>query len=204
MRLVRPALVLALAASTATGLVAFAADAPKSTTKSKTLYMAQEGCGSTAEAGRLEEKPQADGATGCGTIGGVPLNEVAGLPGDDYTSTAKLAPFKLDATKKVTGQVAAGSWFGAGGVGTVTFDVHLAGITKAGGGVDFGTTTVSAQVAGAAGVVYVPFTLNVPATAGGVVMKAFTITVAQRGANIGMSAKQLSGDSYVVIPAKAK
>ncbi len=206
MRLVRPVLCLALVATGGTALVASAADAPKSSTTSKTLFMAQEGCGSTAEAGRLVEKAGADGATGCGVVGGLPLEEalyqLEGSTPDDYTSTSTLKPFKVDGTKKVTGQVAAGSWFGAGGVGTVTFDVHLAGVTSTGTGADFGTTTVSANVAGPDAIVYVPFTLSVPASASGKAFKAFTLSVVQRGMNVGMSAKQLDGDSYVVIPAK--
>ncbi len=206
MRLARPALCLALAVTAGSGVVAFAADAPKSSTTSKTLFMSQEGCGSTAEAGRLEEKATADGATGCGVVAGLPIEEafyqLEGSTPDDYTSTAKLTPFKVDGSKKVTGQIAAGSWFGAGGVGTVTFDIQLAGITSKGAGVDFGTTTVSGNVAGPDAAVFVPFTLSVPASATGVTLKAFTLSVVQRGMNVGMSSKQLDGDSYVVIPAK--
>jgi hypothetical protein len=208
MRLVRTATCLALAGSALSASVALATEAPKTTTTSKTLYLAMEGCGTTAEAGRLEVKPQADGATGCGTVGGLPVDEafyqVAGATPEDYTSTKSLVPFKIDATKKVTGQLAAGSWTGAGGAGTVTFDVHLAGVTSKGTGVDFGDTTVSTTVTGTDAVAYVPFELAVPASAVGATLKAFTISVVQRGANIGYSAKQLSGDSYVVIPAKKK
>lgn len=205
MRLVRPVLCLALASTVASAGLALAADAPKTSSSSKTLYLAQEGCGSAAEAGRLEIKPQADGATGCGTIGGLPADEVINQLGastpDDYTSTKTLVPFKIDASKPVTGQLAAGSWTGAPGAGSVTFDVHLAGVTSKGTGVDFGMTTVSAT-AGTGTTVFVPFTFAVPASAANKIVKAFTISVVQRGMNLGFSAKQLSGDSYVVIPAK--
>ena len=213
MRAVRPIVALALAGLAASGSLAFAADAPKTTATSRTLFMAQEGCGTTAEAGRLEIKAQADGADGCGTVGGLPLNEVFaqdeadfGSIADDYTSTAKLVPFMIDGTKKVTGQVAAQSWVGAGagGLGTVTWDVHMAGTTAAGKVVDFGTTTVSAPAAPGTDEVVAPFTLSIPASAVGQTFKQFVVSVGQRGQNLGMSAKKLSGESYVVLPVKPK
>jgi len=174
--------------------------------------MAQEGCGTTAEAGRLEAKPQADGADGCGTIGGLPVNEVLaqdeedfGPLGDDYTSTKKLAPFMIDGTKKIAGQVAAGSWVGNGvGLGTVTWDVHLTGTTTAGKLIDFGATTVNATATPGADVVTAPFTFSVPASAVGQTFKTLVVNVSQHGMNIGMSAKKLSGDSYLVLPVKPK
>ncbi len=206
----RTAFCLAAAGLTLSATVALADDAPRTTATSKSLFMAQEGCGSTAEPGRLEPKPQADSADGCGTIGGLPLNEVAhqdeedlGPTAEDYTSTSKLVPFVVDASKKVKGQVAAESWFGAGGVGSVTWDVSLRGTTAAGKIVDFGTTTVSADAAPGENDVFAPFELAIPRAASGQTFKRFVVSVALRGQNIGMSAKKLSGDSYVVIPAKA-
>jgi hypothetical protein len=213
MRPVRPALALALAGLAASGTLAFAADAPKSSATRQTLFMAQEGCGTTAEAGRLETKAQADTADGCGVIGGLPLNEVIaqdeadfGSIADDYTSTAKLVPFMIDVSKKVTGQVAAESWIGngVGGAGTVTWDVHMTGTTTAGKVVDFGVTTVSAPAAPGTDDVVAAFTLSVPRSATGLTFKRFVVSVGQRGQNVGMSAKKLSGESYVVIPVKPK
>lgn len=211
MKLVRPALCLALAATTGTGLVAQAVEAPKTSTTSKTLYLSQNGCGSTAEAGRLEEKVQSDSADGCGTIGGVPLAEVEaadesdfGPLGEDFTTTVKLKPIKLNSSKSIVGQLGAGSWAGngTGGVGTVTFDVRLTGVTTAGKAVELGSVQASAPAAPGQDTVDVPFTLPAPSSASGVVLKALTLTVFQRGQNVGMSARRLNGESYVVIPAK--
>jgi hypothetical protein len=208
MHALRPALALALAGLAATAGLSSAADAPKSGATSKTLYLAQEGCGTTAVAGRLEIKPQSDGADGCGTIGGVPVNEVlyqgGGDEGEDYTSTKKLLPFVVDGAKKVTGQVAAMSWVGVGGVGVVDWDITLSGTTKAGKSVLFGSTTATTTAAGADEVVMAPFSIAVPAAAKGQTFRSFVLTVFQHGANVGYSAKKLSGDSYVVIPAKRR
>jgi len=208
MRLVRPAVALALAGLTASAGVSLAADAPKSSSRSKTLYLSQEGCGTTAQPGRLELKPLADSADGCGTIGGLPMEEVfaqgGAASGDDYTSTKKLVPFVLEGSKKVTGQVAAMSWVGAGGAGEVVWDVSLRGTTLAGKSVVIGSTTASTTVAGADEVVLAPFEIAVPSSAAGQTFKSFVLNVVQHGANLGYSAKKLSGDSYVVIPARPR
>lgn len=207
----RSALTLALVGLAASSTFAFAADAPKTSTTSKTLFLAQNGCGSTAEAGRLETTAQSDSADGCGVIGGVPLTEVEaadesdfGPLGTDFTSTKKLTPFKIDASKKVTGQLEAGSWVGngTGGVGTVTFDVAMIGKTTAGKTIDFGSVKASAAASPGQDTVDVPFELAAPASAVGATMKSFTLTIFQHGQNYGMSASQFSGASYVVIASK--
>ena len=217
MRLVRPALALALAGVAAAGSFAFAAEAPKTTATSKTLFLAQEGCGTTAEAGRLEDKAQDDSGDGCGVIGGLPLAEVEaqdeedfGPLGDDFTTTTKFVPVKVDGAKPITGQLAVTSWPGGftglpiGGVGTVTYDVHLAGVALDGKALDFGSVKASGPAAPGQDEVDVPFSLTVPATAAGVKVKAFTLTVFQHGQQVGMTAQHLKGASYLVIPTKAK
>ena len=209
MRHSRPAFALALGAVALSGSVALAAEAPKTTTTSKTLYLAQEGCGATAEAGRLETKAGVDGATGCGTIGGVPLQEAFSQLGaselEDFTSTTSLKPFKVDQSKKVTGQVAAGSWVGEGGVGQVAWDIALTAVTSSGKTVDFGTQTVTATVSNpATPVVTAPFEFATPADAKGQTFKSITFSYVLHGANAGYSAAQYDGQFYVVIPAKAK
>jgi hypothetical protein len=209
MRAVRPALALALAGLAASGSFAFAADAPKSTATSRTLFMAQEGCGTTAEAGRLELKAQADGADGCGTIGGLPADELFHQLGDDsfgndFTSTSKLPPFVMDNKKKITGQVAAGSWIGngVGGLGTVTWDVTLLGTTTKGKSIDFGAVTVSTAASPGTDVVTAPFSFAIPKSATGLTFKRFVANVAIRGQNLFMSSQALSGQTYIVFPVK--
>lgn len=211
MRITRPALCLALAGVAASGSFAFAVEAPKSSPTSKTLYLAQEGCGTTAEAGRLETSAGVDGATGCGTIGGIPIEEaIAQLDGgstlEDFTSTAKLTPFKIDATKKVTGQLAAASWVGngSGGLGSVQWDYALIATTTTGKTIDFGSGSMTATATPGTDVVEKSFELAIPGTAAGQTIKSLVFSYALRGANVGMSAHQYDGHSYIVIPAKAK
>jgi hypothetical protein len=202
----RPALAIGLSASFVFAGVASAADAPKTNAKSSTFYLRQEGCGTTAEAGRLEPKDSGDGATGCGTIGGVPIGEAEAQSGADgsetYATVGKGLPIKLDASKKVTGQLAAESWFGAGaGAGSVTFDVSLAGVDVKGKGIDFGSATVTGAITPGQNVVMVPFTLSIPAGVHAPV-RSLVLSVFQHGTNLGFSAKHLDGDAYVVLPTK--
>lgn len=201
----RLALCLALAITAATGVAAQAEKAPRTSDKSATFFLRQEGCGSTSQPGRLEPKAGGDGATGCGTIGGLPFDEIAGSP-EPFTSSGKGLPINLDTSRPVTGQLAAGSWVGngAGGIGEVVFDVALVGTTAAGAEVDFGSTTVSGAAAPGEDVVLVPFELKSPGVKGSTVLKSLVLEVTQRGANLGMSAKQLDGDSYVVLPTRKK
>ena len=198
----RLALCAALAITAATGLAAHAEKAPRTSDKSATFFLRQEGCGAEQEAGRLEPKAGGDGATGCGTIGGLPFNELMGSA-EPFSTNGKGLPINLDASRKVTGQLAAGSWIGngAGGAGSVEFDVSLVGTTVSGAKVDFGSTTVSGSASPGQDVVLVPFELSVPA--GNTVVRSLVLEVLQRGANLGMSAQQLDGDSYVVLPTRA-
>jgi hypothetical protein len=58
----RPALALGLATAALFAGVASATDAPKTSATSSTFFLRQEGCGTTAEPGRLEPKDSGDGA----------------------------------------------------------------------------------------------------------------------------------------------
>lgn len=207
----RPALVLALTASlagsVALGSAASAERAPKTSPTSSTFYLAQDGCGAEAGAGRLEVKAVTSSATGCGTIGGLPIDEVIyqaeGPAYDVYSTVGKGLPIVLDASKKVTGQIAAGDWIGVtGGFGAVDVDVALLGVTVDGRTIDFGTATGS-TTAQASATSEVPFELAVPAAANGAALKSLELSVSVHGANVGMSSKQLDGDSYLVVPTKA-
>lgn len=201
----RLALALALSITAATGLAAHAEKAPRTTDKSATFFLRQEGCGAEQAPGRLEPKGGSDGATGCGTIGGLPFNEIAGSP-KPFTTSGKGLPIDLAPAGKVTGQLAAGSWYGvgAGGLGEVAFDVTLVGTSATGEKVDFGSTTVSGTALPGEDVVLVPFELAIPKRSSSAAIKSLVIEVLQRGANVGMSAQQLDGDSYVVLPLRGK
>lgn len=209
-RLVRPALALALGAVAVAGLPALAADAPKTSTTSSTFFLVQDGCGAEMGPGRLEVKKLESDSPGCGVVGGLPLNEalhqVEGVEPDSFDTVGKGLPITLDATKKVTGQVSALSWFAGlvptGGAGEVEFDVAATARTSAGGTVDFGSTTVSAMGFPGQDVVQVPFELTPPATANGAKITSLSLLVSLRGANAGYSAYAFGGESYVVVPTK--
>jgi hypothetical protein len=209
MRLVRPVLGLAMVLALLGAGVASALPAPKSSATSKTLFLSRAGCGTTAGEPYLLPAATAD-SRGCGTVGGLPVNEVEWIAleedidevGVPYASTKKMAPFKIDAAKKVTGQLKAVSWAGSfGGVGTVEFDYHLVGTSTSNRQIDFGKGSVSSAVSPLAPT-EVPFSITVPKAASGLTMKAFTFTVWQHGLNVPMSAAGLSGDSYIVFPAR--
>ncbi len=84
----------------------------------------------------------------------------------------------------------------------MAFDVAMTGSTVSGAAIDFGSTTVTGTASPGQDVVLVPFALTVPASAAGVSLTTLTLSLLQRGANVGMSAQQLDGDSYVVLPTK--
>lgn len=201
----RLALCLALSITAATGVAAHAEKAPRTSASSATFFLRQEGCGAEQAPGKLEPKAGGDGATGCGTIGGLPFNELLGSP-KTFTSSGKGLPISLAPTGKVKGQLAAGSWVGngTGGLGQVTFDVALVGTDAAGAKIDFGSVTVSGTAVPGEDVVLVPFELPIPARTSSAAVKSLVLEVLQRGANFGMSAQQLDGDSYVVLPTRGK
>jgi hypothetical protein len=208
MRLARPALAVALS-FTLVGGAAFAADAPKTTVTSKTLFLAQAGCGTSAEDPFLLPTAVPD-QDGCGAVLGLPVSELdyqIGATVDDvgtpYASTKKTAPFKLDGAKKITGQLTADSWIGAGGgVGSVAWDYHLTGTTSKGKTVDFGTYSAEQSVSPSGSRVQTPFSIPVPKTANLQIFKSFVFTVYLHGMNVPFSAMGLSGSSYIVFPAK--
>ncbi|MCW2543100.1 MAG: hypothetical protein JWM40_652 [Frankiales bacterium] len=208
MRWIRPLVAVAVAV-TMVGGSAFAATAPKTSATSKTLYLSQFGCGTTAEDPYLLPTVQTD-SSGCGTVGGLPLDEVEAMTGatladlgTPYASTKKMLPFKLDGAKKITGQLTADSWIGAGGgIGTVTWDYSLTGVTTKSKTFDFGSYTVDSAVSPAGSKVETPFSIAVPKPASGLIFKSFVFTVWLHGLNVPFSAMGLAGESYIVFPAK--
>ncbi len=189
-------------------LSASAATAPKTSATQATFFLRMEGCGETAAPGRLEPKKGTDGATGCGTIGGLPIDEVVYQLGEGFASqfdTGKAGlPIKLSGKGTVTGQIAAESWFGAGGVGTVDFDLALTATTSTGKKIDFGSTSVSASASPSENVVMVPFKFAVPAGNDKASLTKITLTVVMHGMNFGMSGQHYDGDSYLVMPTVKK
>jgi hypothetical protein len=205
----RPALVLAALGLAASGVPALAADAPKTSATSSSFFLVQDGCGAETGPGRLEVKKLQSDAPGCGTIGGLPFDEVFAQTGaiepTSFDTVGKGLPIVLDASRKVTGQLTGSAWLGvgAGGAGVVQFDVAATARTASGSTVDFGSTSVSGMGAPGQDEVQVPFELTVPSTANGQRITSISLLVLQRGLNTSYSATAYGGESYVVLPTKA-
>ncbi len=201
-------LLVAAVAAAALGTAAQAAPPKKKKlvpTESK-FYFRANGCGPTQEAGRLEPKSGADSSTGCGIIGGLPVDEVIhqveGSTPMDFKTGKKGVPVILDSSRKITGVVATQSWIdpAVGGVGKVEVDLALSGVTTSGKLISFGATTVTADAAPTTGVTTIPFEVAVPAAAGKLAFKSLTVAVSTRGANFNMNAQHYDGDAWVVYP----
>lgn len=207
MSLATRALRLAIAAASL-GSLALIGHANAAAPLTSKFYLRANGCGADQEAGRLEPKAGGDTSDGCGTIGGIPIDEVFARAEsaifDDYDTGKAGIPVKLDSTRKVTGQISVRSWTVPTGAGQVVVDLVLTARTTAGKTIDFGTVTVSKTVAGSPSVVSLPFTFNVPSSAKGATLSHITLSVAQHGANLGYSAKSLNGTSYLVMPTRKK
>lgn len=193
----------ALRTGTALALVVGALAASSSsaaTPGTQTLYARGEGCGTTAQAGRLETSKGADGSDGCGTIGGLPLSDTLGATPKAYSTPESYKSVVLG-SGKVVGQVAADSWTGVvGGVGTVTIDVSLSGFTAQGDPVDIGSTTVTAAASPTTPTVKIPFELAVPAEAVGSAVSGWSLSVTLRGRNVNANAQALEGDVFATLP----
>ena len=196
------------AAALAFGVLAAGNAGAASTSK---LYLRQEGCGATAEEGRLEPKKGTDSATGCGTIGGVPVDEVfvqvdgAEAAMEAFTTNSKYTPVTLG-SGEVTGVIAVGSWNlvgdQVGGVGSVDVDATLVLGTKAGKQIDLGTFSGSVMASPTESIARVPFNFAIPATAVGQTITKVTLSYVAHGANVPMSAKQYDGESFLDLPKK--
>jgi hypothetical protein len=175
------------------------APAPAASAKVRPLFLSQQGCGESAGAGRLELRPREDTATGCGTPAGLPLNEVTARR-DLYSTTKGFSSVVLDSSRKITGQVVAESDADVGGVGTVEWDVALTARTASGGTLDLGSTTVSAEAEPGHPVASALFSFTVPKGAAAQRVVSVSLSVVQRGLNVGMNAKHLNGESWLALP----
>jgi hypothetical protein len=181
------------------GSVALIGHADAATATTTKLYFHASNC--PADDSWMDGVASKDSADGCGIAGGIPLEEAIGATALDFATKKTQKAFKIDATKKVTGVYAVGSWFGAGGAGQVTVDISLTGKTKTGKSISFGefTGTVTGTPADLDHV-NIPFSFKVPASAKGQTFTKITFSVAQHGANFGFDAYSFSGNSYANFP----
>ncbi|MFP5371389.1 MAG: hypothetical protein ACLGI3_11670, partial [Actinomycetes bacterium] len=166
----------AVAAALAAGLLA-ATSASAAVEESETrLFLSAEGCGATQEPGTLsvEKNPDA-GSDGCGSIGGLPFDEVfhqldAASPMDFTTTSGDGVPLTLDPDRDATGVFATRSWTGgAGAVGEVTVDLVLNASyrddTNRPRSLALGSGTFTVTGSPTSVVTSVPFTFDLPDTA---------------------------------------
>jgi hypothetical protein len=164
----------------------------------RTFYLRGSGCGAT-EVFWLSVESGSDEYDGCGIIGGLPAQEVfqeaSSFPSQDGL------PVLLDASKNVTGQIRAESWFGAGipGAGQVKVDVDLFGTKTTNQSVAIGSAAVEALNSGTDGV-NVSFNIDIPANLDRVALKALTFQVLIHGANYNSGNLGLEGDSRFTLP----
>jgi hypothetical protein len=167
----------------------------------ETYYLRGSGCGAT-ESFWLSTTTGADEYDGCGTIGGLPANEVlfqAG--GNPMTFSAQDGvPVVVDASRDVTGTIRAESWTGPGtpGVGQVVVNVSLTGSTDRDSYV-LGSGTFEAVNAAKDGVQF-PFTFNLADELQGAQLTDLTLSVEVHGANWNSSNLGLEGASKFTLP----
>jgi hypothetical protein len=209
----RPTFRVLAAVALSTGLlVASNASAAPVAGESK-FFLRSNGCGAAQEAGRLSLEsgaPDKDTSTGCGVIGGVPLEEAfflaAGEPLFEYDfSTVDGVPLTVDAARDVTGTIATRSWTGrVGGVGEVVVEVEvLASRLDANGkkvGVPIGKGTFSTLALPNRTVNPIPFTFDVPESLQGVELTSISLTYGVHGANMNGGAQSYNGTSFVTVP----
>ncbi|MBW3665313.1 MAG: hypothetical protein KY469_19640 [Actinobacteria bacterium] len=169
------------------------------------FFLRRDGCGSTAEPGRLNTFSGPDGADGCGTIGGVPLREVNYQLGSpdwvDYT-TANGVPLYLDADRDIEGVIRAESWTGlVGGVGQTAADVQMMLFDSGGTFLhQFPVQNLTAIVTPDQDGYDLPFSYDVPADFDEAHVGSVVLSVAMHGANWNQHNLGLEGDSHVTMP----
>ena len=168
----------------------------------ETFYLRGSGCGAT-ESFWLSTTTGTDEYDGCGTIGGLPINEVLYQTGGAPStfSAQDGVPVMIDASRDVTGTIRAESWTGAGtpGVGQVVVEVSLTGSTDSGDSFVLGSGTFEAVNAAKDGVQF-PFTFNLADELQGAQLSDLTISVEVHGANWNSSNLGLEGDSKFTLP----
>jgi hypothetical protein len=172
----------------------------------RAFYLRGEGCGAEEQL-YLSTKQGPDGYDGCGTVGGLPINEVnhqRGVQAPKTFTSKDGVPATLDATRDITGEIRAESWIASlteavGGVGQVAVEVTIHGIDSAGQAVAIGSASESAMVTNEAGT-QLPFTIDIPDELNELVLSKLTIDVAIHGANFNQNNLGLEGDSHFTLP----
>ncbi len=167
------------------------------------FFLRGTGCGATQNFW-LSSTSGEDEYDGCGVIGGLPVQEVIHQvdgPSPDTFQAQDGVPVILDASRDVTGQIRAESWFGDAvpGVGQIKVDVELSGSTSKGQFVVIGSHSSEVLNTGAGGT-NVPFTIDVPDLSDKVQLSDLTFTVEIHGVNWNSGNLGLSGDSRFTLP----
>lgn len=202
----RPSTARRLATLTVLGLAgALATSASAAVEPSSTqFFLNSTGCGADQGPTTLSTTIAADDSDGCGTIGGLPFNEVLAQAEVDIAEaygTVDGMPLTLDASRDAEGVIAVQSWAPPGpSLGQVVVEVSLEGNGTDKKFVALGGDRTEVVVAGAASQVDVPFSIDLPASAQGRELRSLTLSVTIRGINVNGSARRLEGDSSLTVP----
>ena len=202
----RAAVATALAAGLLVATSASAETAPSETR----LFLGAEGCGAEQQPGTLSATQTVSSSTGCGTIGGLPIDGVfyeldAATPTDYSTRAGDGVPVVLDDARDVTGVFATQSWTGGvGAVGDVSVDLVLTAryldATNRARTLTLGSGTFTQAGSPASVVTSVPFTFDVPDAAAGLTFTAVNLSATVHGINLNGSAQSYDGTSYLDLP----
>lgn len=199
-------------AAAATGLLAASSALAVPVEDTTTFFLRANGCGTTAEAGRLSTEsgaPDQDTTDGCGVIGGLPLDEaiyqVDGAAAMEDFSTVDGVPLVVDAARDISGVIATQSWTGVvGGVGDVVVDIEMFATTIGSNGkpksVVLGSGSFTTQALPTGTVYEVPFTFDVADALQGAELRSIVLSVGVHGANWNATAAKYNGSSFVDVP----
>ncbi|WP_108664782.1 hypothetical protein [Euzebya rosea] len=194
-----------LAALFALAILAPAAMAdPTYTETDDRFYLRGTGCGAETDL-FLSDRSGEDDYDGCGTIGGLPVNEVLAAEGSggETLTTRGTAPIIVDANRDLVVVIRTESWFGDGipGAGQSVVDVAITGTPAAGGFVPvaLGSGSSDEIVVGADNATHT-ITLDIPDTAHLAELSNLSLEISWHGANINVNNLGMSGDSHFTVP----
>ena len=197
-----------LAALFALAILAPAAMAdPTYTETDDRFYLRGTGCGAETDL-YLSDKSGEDDYDGCGTIGGLPINEVLAAEGSggETLTTRGTAPIIVDANRPLTVQIRTESWVGDGipGAGQSVVDITVTGTPASDGGpftlpVTLGSGTSEVLVVGGDHALHT-FELDLPDSVDRTTLTDLSLEISWHGANVNVNNLGMSGDSYFTVP----
>lgn len=145
------------------------------------------------------------GEAGCGFIGGAPFGEIFAATGDTETfldtfstKTSEVAPFTLDASRAVTGQIAITP--SGAGAGQITVDLRLTALAAVGNArTTLGEVTVE-DIVVSIGTEILEYEFDLPDVVEGQSFRGATLEVYVRGIHANHGYNELNGASFLTLP----